>query len=141
MGTAAMKKLNELLRVFVTRVARADGQYLRISRDLGGAWALETRYALQEGNDLEEEAELLTRSLCEQYPDPEELERAEYERLRLKFGGDPLPPPQPSGVWVGYEQGYDEFSLLAVFETEAEARAWENGRSGFYVERVPYHEP
>jgi hypothetical protein len=136
-----MRKLNELLRVFVTRVAKADGQYLQISRHIDGEWTLQTRYAAQEGDDLEAEAELLTESLCEQYPDPEELERAEYERLRLKFGGDPLPAPRPPGVWVGYEQCYDEITFRAAFETETEAQAWVIGRPGTFVEHVPYHEP
>ncbi len=142
MGIAAMRKLNELLRVFVTRAASQPGEYLRISRGEGtGRWVFETRRCLTADLDLPAAADAITDALRAQYPDPEELERAEYERLRLKFGGDPLPPPPPPGVWVGYEQCYDEITFRAAFETEAEAQAWVIGRPGSFVEHIPYPEP
>lgn len=117
-----------------------NDEYLKIYYDPDG-WNVETRHTIDVHSDLDVAIDRALQSLNERYPDPEEAERAEYERLRLKYGGAPLPEPEPPGVWVGLVWDGDSWDAEIVFTEETTAELWfadyPQHRS---VSRVPYRE-
>jgi hypothetical protein len=125
----------------LTRVAHSvDNEYVKICHDDDG-WNVETKHAIDVHELLETALDRATQSLNERYPDPEEAERAEYERLRLKFGGAPLPEPKPPVVWVGSVWDGDSWDADIVFAKEGDADLWfADYPQHRCISRVPYHD-